>query len=209
MSDARSAMQDGGTVDQESYDLLEKSHADAVEAHHRFGVVVYDDEEWDLTHLRPYAFRQTIKVQGKDFEVYVLVFFSCHCFTRSQGAGEYVERQYLYYDEREKRVLCPDRYELSRQLLPKMVHELRTREIKTTGHPTGNYMTIELTDRMGISQPYVVFFEVEKDKKRKKRVILRVQSAHIRAEFTKRMKEGRKVNFPILIGAAYQGKKIA
>lgn len=197
-----------GILDQESYDLLENSHADAVESHHRFGVVEYDGQEWDLAHLRPYAFRQPIKLLGQDLEVYVLVFFSCHCFTRGQDPGEYVEKQYFYYDDREKRVLCQDRYELSQLLLPKMVHELRTREIRTTGSDLGNYMTIELTTRGGSTRPYIVFFDVEKDKRRKKRVILRVQSAHVRDELTNRMKQGGKVKFPVLISAAYRGEKI-
>lgn len=196
-------------MDQESYALLDDSHADAVEAHHRFGVVKYKGEEWDLAHLRPYAFKQTIEDSGNKFEVYVLVFFSCHCFTRSLLPGERVEPQDYYHDNRERRVLCADRYHLSMDLLPKIVHELRIREIRTTGSDTGNYMTIELTQKDGSSQPYIVFFEVEKDKKRKGRVILRVQSAHIRKELTKKMKSGEKVNFPVLIKRAYKGKKIS
>ena len=192
-------------MDQDSYDLLDKSHSDAVEARNRFGTDFYGSEEWDLVHLRPYAFKQKITLKSAELEVYVVVIFSCHCFTRGIEHGD---KENLYFDEKERRALCPDRYQLSKDLLPQMVHELSKREIKTTGSDTGNYMTLELVSSDGISQPYIVFFEVSRDLKRKKRVILRVQSAHIRDTLSQRMKEGRKVNFQVLVRAAYEGKKI-
>lgn len=55
---------------------------------------------------------------------------------------------------------------------------------------------------------YVIFFEPEKDSKRKKRVLLRVQSAYFVDALTKRQQQAGKVTFASLVKATYEGRKI-
>ncbi|AOS81412.1 hypothetical protein Q5W_21880 [Hydrogenophaga sp. PBC] len=55
---------------------------------------------------------------------------------------------------------------------------------------------------------YSVFFEVRKDAARKKRIILRVQSAYLLDELTQRQRNARKVNLNVLLKAVYDGRTI-
>jgi hypothetical protein len=55
---------------------------------------------------------------------------------------------------------------------------------------------------------YAVFFEVSKDHRRKKRMLLRVQSAYRLDTLSERLKKGGKVNFAQLLRATYAGRKI-
>lgn len=183
------------------------NHSDAIEDRHRFRKVSYEGEIWDLTHLTPFVFKESIQDQ---LIVDVVVIFSCHCFTREPiGEEKYtVPNEYWYIDEFEARILDPERYALSRKFLLKIVQELRTRYIKATGGETANYMTIEVADESEIPMKYIVFFDVKKDNKRRKRIILRIQSAHTREELTNRMKSGKKINFSVLLKAIYEGRKI-
>ena len=54
-----------------------------------------------------------------------------------------------------------------------------------------------------------MFFSVERDARRKGRMILRVQSAYLLdGGLTKAQKEGRKVRLGTLLKAAYEGRPI-
>lgn len=193
----------------EGYKLLEDLHNDAVEARNRFGTVAYDGTEWDLSHLKPFAFKQAVTLQGGiTKEIDVIVLFSCHCFTEASRVGDEVDATHWYDDGHETRVLNLDRYMLSKSLLPEMIQNLPIRDIRTTGGDLGNYMTLEAQGTDGEIHPYIAFFDVERDKRRKGRVILRIQSAYVKAELGNKLKSGKKVNFPVLIRAAYEGKKI-
>jgi len=193
----------------EGYRLLEAHHADLVEARNRFGPVNFDGQDWDLSHLKPFAFKQEVKLTGGiKKELDVIVLFSCHCFTAAARPGDEVDPKHWYDDGHETRVLNSARYELSGRLLPKMIHDLPGREIRTTGGDQGNYMTLEIEGPDGELKPYIAFFDVERDKRRKGRVILRVQSAYVREDLGNRLKSGEKVNFHVLVRAAYEGKKI-
>ena len=94
-------------------------HLQAVRSHHRFAGVARCGVPWDLSHLEPFAFRVD---PGLGFEVTVVVLFSCHCFTRSLArdgrARSAIPSGELFDNGRETRVLCEERYELSRRHLP-------------------------------------------------------------------------------------------
>jgi hypothetical protein len=150
-------------------------HRDAVASHHRFPPIVFRGAVWDLSQLDPFAFRADVGREGTPVLADVIVFFACHCFTKGEAGVRAAASEY-YRDGRETRVLCGERYELSRRFLPHIVKELFSRKIRVASYRL-NYITVEVIDG---SAPglYAVFFEVEKDRNRKKRLLLRVQSAY-------------------------------
>jgi hypothetical protein len=143
----------------------------------------------------------------------VLVLFSCHCFTHSFAWDSRpridIPFSEIYDDGREKRVLCPDRYQSSRRLLRDLVLSLPTRRIIVADERQPNFMTVETTTESGEPCLYAVFFEVEKDKTRKHRLLLRIQSAYTLDQgLTKRQKEAKKVTLRSILRAAMEGRKI-
>jgi hypothetical protein len=51
-------------------------------------------------------------------------------------------------------------------------------------------------------QHYVMFFEVSRDPKRKRRLLLKVQSAYLKEALEPRLIKGRRVSFSTLLKAA-------
>jgi hypothetical protein len=184
-------------------------HQEAVESHHRFPAVSYRGSSWELSHLDAFALRVD---PGLGFEVDVVVLFSCHCFTRSPAGDGQVEGESfpedVFDNGRERRVLDTQRYELSRKLLPGLITELPTRTIRVARATPQNYVTLEAVDVSGAAVEYGVFFEVTKDARRKRRLLLHVQSAYALDTVNKRLRNAGKVSFEVLLRAAYEGRKI-
>ncbi len=182
-------------------------HADAIEPHHRFGEVVYLGKPWDLSHLDPFAMRLD---PGLGFEVDVVVLFTCHCFSHSiaKDGRPQIPDHDIFDNGHERRVLNEERYELSRKHLPTMIRDLPIRTIQVAGTYTSNFMTLEILDHAGAKKHYAVFFEVKADSRRKKRLLLHVQSAYLLDTLTERKKKAGKVRFHVLLKAAYEGRKI-
>ena len=182
-------------------------HADAIEAHHRFKTLHFNGAIWEFGHLEPFAFRAEL---GEDLIVDVVVLFSCHCFThdRAKDLRDEIPASELYADGSKMRVLNQQRYDLSKAFLPRLVKELSTRHIKVIGGARPNYLTVETIAQDGAEVLYTLFFEVLKDQKRKKRILLRVQSAYIVEFMTEAQEKARKVNLPVLLRAVYEGRKI-
>jgi len=172
-----------------------------------FRPVAYQGAEWDLSHLKSFAFKVGLGVQ-----VDVVVIFSCHCFTHGvdRDPRELVEipSEEIYRDGREVRVLDPRRYSLSRDILHPLVHRLPAQKIVVANDSQRNFLTRE----MGVGderQTYAIFFDVEKDRDRAKRLILRVQSAYLLTSgLTRRQEQAKKVGWHTLLKAAYEGRKI-
>lgn len=173
--------------------------------HHRFLPVAYNGEPWDLSHLDPFAFRTD---PGLGFDIDVVVLFSCHCFShslrRDGRAPLLIPSGEIYDDGRERRVLSEVRYRLSQRFLPALVRELPNRKIQLASDQ--NFMTIEVPEER--TGHYVVFFMVERDKHRKRRMLLRVQSAYLLESLTDRQRKAGKVNFSTLLRAGYEHRKI-
>ncbi len=178
-----------------------------IASRHRFGSVVYEGEPWDLSHLAPFVFRAAL---SDSLIVDVVVLFSCHCFAHGveSETRDVVPREEFFMDGTEVRILSPERYRLSKLYLPQLIHELSTRHIRVLGGSRPNYLTVEAFDEVGRSVNYAVFFEVLKDRARKKRMLLRVQSAYKLPTLNKRMEKARKVNFGVLLKAVYEGREI-
>lgn len=182
-------------------------HLDVVSSRHRFGSIVFGLVEWDLTHLEPFALRVEI---SPDLVVDLVVFFSCHCFTAEEQSDPrypHVPASEYYDDGHEVRVLNQERYILSRQFLPQLIRDLANRQIRVQS-ARSNFFTFESTSSNGQQVHYVVFFDVERDRTRKKRMLLRVQSAFPMASFTDRLGKAGKVRFPVLLRAVYEGRSI-
>jgi hypothetical protein len=110
----------------------------------------------------------------------------------------------MYADERETRALDRRRYDLSKQYLLTIVKQLPTRRIFVADPRRPNYVTMEVP-QLANQKPehYAVFFEVERDKQRPKRVLLRIQSAYALEQKTKRLQRAEKINFSVLLRRAY------
>ncbi|SDQ84535.1 hypothetical protein SAMN05443026_1937 [Burkholderia orbicola] len=175
-----------------------------------FPPTIYRDERWDLSHLRPLAFTCDLET---GFDVTVLVLFSCHCFTRSLKwdgrTRDTIPDDEIYDDGRETRVLCADRYRASRELLRGVIVGLATRRIVVADERQPNFVTVEAVVSDGTQRVYAVFFEVSKDRIRKRRLILRVQSAYmLDGGLNRRQREARKVALRTLLRASLEGRKI-
>lgn len=185
-------------------------HQVVVEPHHRFSGVTYFGTPWDLAHLDAFALRLD---PGLGYEVDVVVLFSCHCFTHSYKRDGRPLAQILpeerFDNGRESRVLSPSRYELSRRFLPQLIKDLPDRQVKFAGADPLNFVTLEEFDATGsLARRYAVFFEVSKDHRRRKRLLLHVQSAYEMTELTKRQEKAGKVRFTTLLKAAYERRKL-
>jgi hypothetical protein len=178
------------------------------DSRHRFPSIRYYDTNWDLTHLDSFAFKADI-----GFEATVVVIFSCHCFSHSfrweaRPRIEIPEAE-IYKDEKEERVLDPVRYRLSRDVLRELIMGLPGRHIIVANVESRNFLTWEIRTADDKDLVYAVFFDVERDKHRKKRLILRIQSAYrLDNGLTKRQKSTKKVYLNTLLKAAYEGRVI-
>ncbi|WP_431101595.1 hypothetical protein [Roseateles noduli] len=185
-------------------------HLEVVRPHHQFKGVSCRGRPWDLSHLDPFAFRVD---PGLGFEVTVVVVFSSHCFTHSLSrdgrARHEIPLDELFDDGREVRVLCEERFELSQRRLPALIRELRSRAIQIAREDPQNFTTSEELEAAG-NQPrhYVVFFEVFRDKKRKRRLLLHVQSAYAKELFDHRRRERRRVSILTILKATGLGRKV-
>jgi hypothetical protein len=175
-----------------------------------FGSLIFKDEVWDLSYLDPLSFHFELE---PEFIVTVVVFFSCHCFTHSfewdKRPRWEIPADEIYDDGRERRVLCRERYEISRRVLRDVMTTLATRRITLADDRQPNFLTVETTDLFGASSIYAVFFEVLKAKTRKRRLILQVQSAYrLDDGLSKRQRNAKKVTLRSILLAAMEGRKI-
>lgn len=181
-------------------------HQEEVESHHRFLPRVVAGQLWQFDHLEAIAFKSWVELlPGQPLELDVVVLFSNHCFTRSLLEGELVDDGLIWTDARERRVLCAQRYALSRLFLPRLILELPHHHIQVADERRPNFMVFEVPENMGLGDGarYAVFFEVDRDRLRKKRVLLRVQSAYVLPRLSKRQLQADKIRFQTLLKRAY------
>lgn len=181
-------------------------HHDVVADHHRFAEVTVGAHLWQFDHLEAFAMRVPVELSPeKSTDLDIVVLFSNHCFTRGLNPGEVVDDALIVMDGNEKRVLDKDRYELSRQYLPRLIWELPKRHILVADHARPSFVTFELPPLELGAEPvhYAVFFEVKKDRVRRKRMLLRVQSAYILDKPSKRLLKADKRRFQVILRRAY------
>ena len=181
-------------------------HHDVVADHHRFTGLAVGTEVWQLDHLEAFALRVPLELSpGKPVDIDIVVLFSNHCFTRGLNPGEVVDDDLIVMDGSEKRVVDKERYSLSRQYLPRLILELPTRHILVADPTRPNFVTFELPPVAPGAEPvrYAVFFEVKKDSVRRRRMLLRVQSAYILDKPSKRLLKADKMRFQVILKRAY------
>jgi len=183
-------------------------HHELVEPHHRFVSLTVCEEVWKFDHLEAFAMKVPVKLglttQTTDLDVIVL--FSNHCFTRGlKTPDEVIDEKLIVMDGNEVRILDRERYQLSLRYLPQLILELPTRHVQVADSTRPNFVTFELPPMATGQQPirYAVFFEVKRDRKRKRRVLLRVQSAYILDEPSKRLLKADKMRFQVILKRAY------
>lgn len=182
------------------------SHDEVVEAHHRFTTRTVGAEIWEFDHLKAFAMKVSLEISPSQLtEIDVIVLFSNHCFTRSLEDGEVVDESLIMMDGSKKRVLDKERYELSRLYLPWLILELPDRHTQVADRTRPNFVTFEIPPTApGEKQiRYAVFFEVKRDAKRKRRILLRVQSAYVLDEPSKRLQKADKMRFQVILKRAY------
>ncbi|GAB2903590.1 hypothetical protein GCM10027093_46080 [Paraburkholderia jirisanensis] len=176
----------------------------------RFREITFRGVRWDLSHLDSFTFKTALE---PGLDITVLVLFSCHCFSHSfrwdERPRSLIPADEIYDDGREQRVLNPVRYELSRSLLKKVVTSLPSRRIVVADERQPNFVTLENVNADGSTSMYAIFFEAQRDKSRKRRMILRIQSAYVLDDgLTKRQTKAQKIGFATLMRATYLGKKL-
>lgn len=149
----------------------------------------FNDRYYDLTHLHPFEMECKQKAdKDKPERSYIFdVYFGLHCFTYKDLGN--VDHKLLYKDNRETRVFCFERYELSKKL-PEIIKNIFEKGCYHTGH--ANYFIVEFIDLQGKKTEYLVYFTVSKSSKRKGLLTLYVQSAYPNTR-----QEGRKKKKPI------------
>lgn len=181
-------------------------HEDAVPNHHRFPSKRVDDRLWCFKHLDPFALQVSVDLGVQlPTTLTVIVLFSNHCFTRSVKPGEAVPEGLAWEDARERRVMDFQRYEMSKRFLPKVIYELPNRSILFADTSRPNFVIFEIptNEQANSAQRYAVFFEVEKDKNRKHRLLLRVQSAYVLEQVSQRQLKADKIKLKTLLRRAY------
>ena len=183
-----------------------ETHQDVVSGRQRFAAVTMGMEVWQFDHLEAFAMRVPLEVSpGNSIGIDIVVLFSNHCFTRGLEPGEEVDPAHVVMDGSETRVLDEVRYALSRQYLPGLILDLPNRHILVADRARPSFVTFELPQAAAGVPPvhYAVFFELKKDRIRRKRLLLRVQSAYILDTPSKRLLKADKMRFQVILKRAY------
>lgn len=181
-------------------------HHDAVTEDHKHLPRQFGEELWTFEHLQACAMKIHVEMNANAVvELDVVVLFSNHCFSREAKKDEVIDENHLVMDGKIRRVMDKQRYELSRQYLPQLAYDLPARHIKIAEPSRPNFVTIELHPAKpgADSLHYAMFFEVKKDRARKRRMLLRVQSAYILETPSKRLLNADKMRFHVILKRAF------
>lgn len=180
-------------------------HHDAVTDDHKHLPRSFGDETWTFDHLQAFVMKIPVEHTPKTIvEFDVVVLFANHCFSREMKAGEVVDESLIVMDGKIPRVMDQQRYELSLKYLPQLAHDLGKRHIRIADESRPNFVTVELQPTNAGEEPlhYAMFFEVKKDRSRKRRMLLRVQSAYILENPSRRLLGAKKMRFHIILKRA-------
>lgn len=167
----------------------------------------YQGQVYSLSHLNSFRHTFVQQAKGKNPErLYkVDVEFSSHCFTKGlkQDTLANHPEDLHYSDDRETRIFCFDRHELSKRL-PGIIREIDLRKCFHTGK--SNFLTIEFIDENEQKQQYEVYFVVTKKDKGVLRLF--IQSAYPRdpTHIPEKKVRRKPVGFYILLHNTLKGK---
>jgi hypothetical protein len=149
---------------------------------------IFYNKNYDLAHLHPFEMAcKQAAFNGKPEKSYTFeVCFSLHCFTYKELSD--TDTRLHYRDNRETRVFCFERYELSKKL-PEIIRNIFEKNCYHTGH--SNYFTVEFIDLHGKNTEYQVYFTVSKSSRRG------VLTLYIQSAYPNTKQEGHKRKKPI------------
>lgn len=165
---------------------------------------------YDLSHLHPFRWEVVIPAKAAtktqpgvaERRLVLNVSYGLHCFARSPVEGEPVPDDCWYSDNRERRVFCLLRWQLSKQL-PGIIETLSQRRCMHTGRE--EFVTLEVPHD-GRMLEYAVFFTVTRASKAEGADLnLFVNSAHERHN---KLNYNQPIKFHFILLNRYQGKQI-
>lgn len=179
-------------------------HHDAVSDDHRHSPRQVGDELWTFDHIQAFAMKVQIEQPNGLIDFDVVVLFSNHCYSREEQRDEAIDESLIVMDGSIRRVLDRQRYALSRQHLPQLVHDLPNRHIRIADASRPNFVTLEIQPATPgeAALHYAMFFEVKRDRTRKRRMLLRVQSAYLLESPSKRLLKADKMRFHVILKRA-------
>lgn len=179
-------------------------HHDAVSDDHRHSPRQVGDALWTFDHLQAFAMKVQIEQPNGFIDFDVVVLFSNHCYSREERPDEAADESLIVMDGSIRRVLDRQRYELSLQHLPGLAHDLPNRLIRIADASRPNFVTLEIqpTTPGGAALHYAMFFEVKRDRRRRHRMLLRVQSAYLLESPSKRLLKADKMRFHVILKRA-------
>lgn len=139
-------------------------------------------------------------VMGPGNGVRIRVIYSSHCFTRAKQPGDPADLDYTLHHT-DPRTFCVDRHFLSLQLNEVLLKSLGG---KVEMCPGGNYVSVTLRTMNGLPIHYAVFFDINIDVRNRPDLLIRVRSAHPRAQ---RPTTRGHVRFGNLIQLTLSGKR--
>lgn len=142
---------------------------------------------FDLRHLHPalVTYRLPPTIMRPALDVTVRVTYGMHCFTRGPKPGEVFPAENIYFNNKEGRCFCPDRWTLTSDL-PHMVNSILERSCFETDRR--NHVMFSTAQTTG-GEEYAVFFALRgASPGRDWNATLLVISAHARDGFRKRGK---------------------
>lgn len=154
-------------------------------------------ETYTLGHLESFTLLVTPRAEGAP-TYNVLVTFGCHVFTRKRLGDDAPES--LYEENGEQRSFCADRHRYSTNL-PSIVHAAANGRAYFS-----QKQNLLLVDRIdGISEPYAVFFNMEKGKAKGIDATMFVVSAYPKERLPDELAT---ITFPTLVGKVSRGEPV-
>ena len=129
---------------------------------------------------------------------YILINFSCHCFTKKWEGDPALE----YRHGNEVRSFDEERFALSHNL-PIMIQAIADKKVFFTRET--NYLNVEFADHDGRRVAYTMFFDLKRARDSVHDLVMTVESAYIKLALPKHLD---KIRFRILAGKIAKGQKV-
>lgn len=173
---------------------------------------VINEHIFSLSHLDPFytEYVQPAKQDKGEKRYRCLIEFSSHCFTRSPNKhkGETLESydSTLHYTtQKETRIFCFERYQLSLQL-PDILREMDKQKCFFTS-ANDKFLTISIQNQAGENVDYEIYFSLKKSKKCDVHIF--INSAYVRsADYQAAPLRRKPISFFVLLNNTLINKRI-
>ncbi|OOH85722.1 hypothetical protein BMT54_11510 [Pasteurellaceae bacterium 15-036681] len=169
---------------------------------------------YDLSHLN--AFHHVFSQQATDKKpeklYHCIIEFSSHCFTKSlnknkqESLADYPIHTH-YITEREQRIFCPIRYNLSLKL-PTILRNLDKQKCFFTS-ADDKFLTVSIQNSNGEIVDYEIYFSLKRATRKNSDVHIFINSAYVRSEKIEQKKIRRKaISLFVLLHNTLHNKRI-